>query len=72
MDTSDVYTQVFQSLMPLSVSPFVTPWHQMAPHGRIYGSRMYLGGGKQAPIVSTGAKDSNPLIERSASWILQP
>ena len=46
--------------LPIPVSSFVTLWHQMALHGRIWGSRIYLGGGKQAPIVSTGAKDSNP------------
>lgn len=42
------------------LSPFVTLWHQMALHGRIWGSRIYLGGGEVRPNVSTGAKDSNP------------
>lgn len=53
----------------------VTICHPLAPNGpsRTHLREQNLSQGREVrPIVSSGAKDSNPQTERSASWILRP
>lgn len=53
----------------------VTICHPLAPNApsRTHLREQNLSQGREVrPIVSSGAKDSNPQTERSASWILQP